>query len=112
MDEISHEFLNPLAQEREEAKELPPVIQIIPEAGIELPPAPSGQPPKRKIEGSIALPPPLAEEVQRHAEEQDKLLTMLDDTDQRDNEELATQTLEDRNTFPSSGGGGATFFRR
>ena len=109
-DEISCEFLNPLAQEREEAKELPPLIQIIPEAGIELPPAPSGQPPKRKIEGSIALPQPLAEEVRRHAEEQDKLLTLLDDGDQRDQEELA-QTLEEENTFPSSGGGG-TFFRR
>ena len=52
-DEISCEFLNPLAKEREEAKELPPLVQIVPEAGIELPPAPSGQPPKRKIEGSI-----------------------------------------------------------
>ena len=103
-DEISCDFLNPLAQEREEAKELPPLIQIIPEAGIELPPAPSGQPPKRKIEGSIALPQPLAEEVQRHAKEQDKLLTLLDDGDQRDPEELA-QTLEEENTFPSSGGG-------
>ena len=103
-DEISCEFLNTLAQEREEEKELPPLIQIVPEAGIELPPAPSGQPPKRKIEGSIALPQPLAEEVQRHAEEQDKFLTLLDDGDQRVQEELA-QTLEEENTFPSSGGG-------
>ena len=81
------------------------MIQIIPEAGIELSPAPSGQPPKRKIEGSIALPQPLAEEVQRHAEAQDKSLTLLDDEDQRAQEELA-QTLEKENTFPSSGGGG------
>ena len=35
-DEISGEFLNPLAQEREVEKELPPLIQIVPEAGIEL----------------------------------------------------------------------------
>ena len=112
-DEISNEYLYPLAQEREEEKELPPLIQIVPEAGVELPPAPSGQPPKRKIEGSIALPQPLAEEVQRHAEEQDKHLTIGDDIDQLDREELA-QTLEDGNTFPSSGGGGGggTFFRR
>ena len=103
-DEISCEFLDPLAQEREEEKKLPPLIQIVPEAGIELPHAPSGQPSKRKIEGSIALPQPLAEEVQRHAEEQDKSLTLLDDEDQRAQEELA-QTLEEENTFPSSGGG-------
>ena len=76
----------------------------MPEAGVELPPAPSGQPTKRKIEGSIALPQPLAEEVQRYAEEQDKHLTIGDDIDQQDKEELA-QTLEDGNTFPSSGGG-------
>ena len=109
-DEISCEFLNPLAKEREEEKDLPPLVQIVPEAGIELPPAPSGQPPKRKIEGSIALPQPLAEVVQRHAEEQDKLLTQLNEADQRDQEENA-QTLEDENIFPSSGGG-VTFFRR
>ena len=104
-DEISSEYLNPLAQEREEEKELPPLIQVVPEAGVEVPPAPSGQPPKRKIEGSIALPQPLAEQAQRHAEEQDKHLTISDDIDQQDKEELA-QTLEDGNTFPSSGGGG------
>ena len=109
-NEISCEFLNPLAKEREEAKELPSLVQIVPEAGIELPPAPSGQPPKRKIEGSIALPQPLAEEVQRYAEEQDKSLTLLDEEYQRDPEENA-QTLEEANIFPSSGGGG-TFFRR
>ena len=103
-DEISCEFLNPFAQEREEEKTLPPLVQIVPEAGIELPPAPSGQPPKRKIEGSIALPQPVAEEVQRYAEEQDKLLTPLDDGDQRVQEENA-QTLEEENIFPSSGGG-------
>ena len=45
-DEISCEFLNPLAKEREEEKDLPPLVQIVPEAGIDLPPAPSGQPPK------------------------------------------------------------------
>ena len=41
-DEISGEFLNPLAQHREEEKGLPSLIQIIPEAGVELPLAPSG----------------------------------------------------------------------
>ena len=64
---------------------------------------------QRKIEGSIALPQPLADEVQRHAEEQDKLLTTLDEADQPTQEEQ-TQTLEDENTFPSLWGGG-TFFR-
>ena len=53
----------------------------------------------------MALPQPLADEVQRHAEEQDKHLTIGDDIDQQDNEELA-QTLEDGNSFPSSRGGG------
>ena len=105
-DEISCEFLNPLAQEREEAKELPPLIQI---AGIELPPAPSGQPPKRKIEGTIALPQPLAEEVQRHAEEQDKLLTRLDEGDQRVQEKMP-KLWKRRISFHPLGGG--TFFRR
>ena len=103
-DEISGELLNPTAQHREEEKGLPSLIQIIPEAGVELPPAPSGQPPKRKIEGSIALPQPLADEVHRHAEEQDRLLTNADTLNHLDQEEQS-HMLEDRNTFPSSGGG-------
>ena len=41
---------NSTAQLRDREQDLPPLIQLIPEAGIELPPAPSGQPPKRKIE--------------------------------------------------------------
>ena len=73
-DEITSELLNPLAQAREEDHTLPPLVQIVPDAEMELPPAPSGQPPKRKIEGSIALPEPMAEDVQRNAEEQDQRL--------------------------------------
>ena len=62
---LSGERLNTEAQLREEEKDLPPLVQVVPEAGLELPPAPSGQPPKRKIEGSIALPPHVADDVQR-----------------------------------------------
>ena len=103
-DKISGELLNPSAQHREEEKGLPPLIQIVPEAGVELPPAPSGQPPKRKIEGSIALPQPLADEVQRHAEEQDKFLNIPDNSDHLDTEGQI-HTLEDRTTLLSFGGG-------
>ena len=86
------------------------MIRIVPEAGVELPPAPSGQPPKRRIEGSIALPQPLAEEVQRHAEEQDKNLTITDNID----------STGQRRPSPNAGRsdhfsilwGGGSFFRR
>ena len=53
---------------------------------------------------SIALPQSLADEVQRHAEEQDKLLNIVDNVDHLDTEEQ-THKLEDGTTFPSSGGG-------
>ena len=62
-----HEFLNPRTRPRG-GQRTTTLDSNRPEAGIELPPAPLGQPPKRKIEGSVALPQPLAEEVQRHAE--------------------------------------------
>ena len=89
---------------RDQEQDLPPLVQIIPEAGIKLPPAPSGQPPKRKIEGSIALPTPLAEEVQRCAEEQDKDLFVAQDRDPLNAEEK-THTLEDGTPFHPLGGG-------
>ena len=40
--EITSEFLNPLAQAREEDHILPPLVQIVPKADMELPLARSG----------------------------------------------------------------------
>ena len=46
------------------------------EPDVELPHAPSGRPPFRKIEGSLFLPEPVATDVQRQAEAMDsRLLT-------------------------------------
>ena len=59
---------------------------------------------KGKLKALLLFHNHLADDVQRHAEEQDKLLTTLDKADQPKQEEH-TQTLEDENTFPSSGGG-------
>ena len=65
---VTGELLNPEAQQRLEEQELPPLIQVMPELDVELPHAPSGRPPFRKIEGSLFLPEPVAVDVQRQAE--------------------------------------------
>ena len=78
-------MLNPLAKERDEEQELPPLVQVVPDEEMDLPPAPSGKRLKRKIEGSIALPEPVAEDVQRYD---------------------STQMLEDETPFPTLGGEG------
>ena len=50
---------------------MPPLVQVMPEPDVELPHAPSGRPPFRKIEGSLFLPEPVAIDVQRQADEMD-----------------------------------------
>ena len=62
---------------REEEKELPPLIQIIPEAECGTSTCTirtTNQ--TEKVRVQKALPQPLADEVQRHAEAQDNLLTI------------------------------------
>ena len=100
--EVTHDLLNPQVRQREEEKELPPLIQMDSKADVELPPAPSGKPPLRKKEGSMRLPEPVAGDVPRHAEEQDKAL--LPQT--HDHHESSTQMLEEERSFPTLGGGG------
>ena len=53
--EVTGELLNPLAQQREEERNLPPLVQVMPEPDVELPSAPSGRPPFRKIAKSPGL---------------------------------------------------------
>ena len=62
--EITGELLNSAAQQRMVEQELPPLVQILPEPDLELPQAPSGRPPFRKIEGSLSLPEAVATDVQ------------------------------------------------
>ena len=100
-DEISGELLNSLAKERDEEQNLPPLVQVTPDAEMDLPPAPSGPPLKRKIEGSLSLPEPMAEDVQRYAEEQDQRLWSAHDLERP--EELA-QKLEEETPFPPLAG--------
>ena len=69
--EVTGELLNPVAQKREEERTLPPFVQVMPQPDVELPTAPSGRPPFRKIEGSLFLPEPVATDVQRQADEKD-----------------------------------------
>ena len=69
--EVTGDLLNPVAQQRVEDKALPPLVQVMPEPDVELPHAPSGRPPFRKIEGSLFLPEPVAIDVQRQAQEMD-----------------------------------------
>ena len=70
---------------------------------MELPPAPSGKPPLRKIEGSVRLPEPVAGDVQRHAEEQDQLL--LDQPHDHEHHEFSAQKLEEKRFFSNPWGG-------
>ena len=70
--EVTGELLNPAAQQRQEEQELPPLVQIMPEPDVELPHAPSGRPPFRKIEGSLFLPEAVAADVQRQAQAMDE----------------------------------------
>ena len=43
--EVAGELLNQTAQQCLEERELPPLVQILPEPDVELPQAPSGRPP-------------------------------------------------------------------
>ena len=85
-----------------EEKELPPLVQIVPEPDLELPQAPSGRPPFRKIEGSLFLPEAVATDVQRQAEAMDENLIHPPHSDE---EEHSTHSPEEREHFPSLGGG-------
>ena len=100
--EVTGELLNPAAQQRLEEKELPPLVQIVPEPDLELPHAPSGRPPFRKIEGSLFLPEAVASDVQRQAEAMDENLVQ---TPHSNEEEHSTHSPEEREHFPSLGGG-------
>ena len=100
--EVTGELLNSTAQQRLEEKELPPLVQIIPEPDLELPQAPSGRPPFRKIEGSLFLPEAVASDVQRQAEAMDENLIPPPHSDE---EEHSTHSPEEREHFPSLGGG-------
>ena len=53
--EITGELLHPRAQQEKEDETLPHLIHVMPEPDIELPSAPSGRPPFRKIEGISLL---------------------------------------------------------
>ena len=101
--EVTGELLNPLAQQREDEETLPPLVQMMPEPDMEIPAAPSGRPPFRKIEGSLFLPEPVATDVQRQAVEMDNKVVMS--TPPRDEKELSTQSQETDEHFPSLGGG-------
>ena len=94
--------MNSTAQQRLEEKELPPLVQIVPEPDLELPKAPSGRPPFRKIEGSLFLPEAVASDVQRQAEAMDATLIQPPHSDE---EEHLTHSPEEREHFPSLGGG-------
>ena len=100
--EVTGELLNSAAQQSLEEKELPPLVQLIPEPDVELPQAPSGRPPFRKIEGSLFLPEAVATDVQRQAEAMDARLTTPPISDE---EEQSTHSPEEREHFPSLGGG-------
>ena len=101
---MTGELLNPLAQKREDEKTLPPLVQVLPEPDIEIPSAPSGRPPFRKIEGSLFLPEPIATDVQRHAVEMDARIQPPRPS--RDEEELSDQSQEMDEQFPFLGGEG------
>ena len=75
----------------------------MPEPDVELPHAPSGRPPFRKIEGSLSLPEAVATDVQRQAEAMDARLIIPPLPDE---EEHSTHSPEEREPFPSLGGGG------
>ena len=80
-------------------------FKLFPEAGIETSTCTlRDNHQKGKSKALLPFQKPLAEEVQRYAEEQDKLLTPLDEADQQKQEEN-TQTLEDENILPSLWGG-------
>ena len=100
--EVTGELLNPTAQQRLEEKELPPLVQILPEPDLELPQAPSGRPPFRKIEGSLFLPEAVATDVQRQADAMDENLLQPPHTDEA---AYHTHSPEEREHFPSLGGG-------
>ena len=74
----------------------------MPEPDVELPHAPSGRPPFRKIQGSLILPEAGATDVQRQAEAMDaRVIT----PPLPDEEEHSTHSPEEREHFPSLGGG-------
>ena len=102
--EVTGELLNQAAQQRLEERELPPLVQILPEPDVELPQAPSGRPPFRKIEGSLSLPEAVATDVQRQAEAMDERLFQPPIMTE---EEQLTHSPEEREHFPSLGGGGS-----
>ena len=66
----------------------------MPEPDVELPTAPSGRPPFRKIEGSLFLPEPVAKDVQMSP------LSPPDEVAQ------STHSPEEDEHLPSLGGGG------
>ena len=107
--EVTGELLNPTAHQRLEDKELPPLVQIVPEPDMELPQAPSGRPPFRKIQGSLFLPEAVATDVQRQAEAMDENLIQPPHSDE---EEHSTHSTEEREHFPSLGGGVPSPFNR
>ena len=100
--EVTGELLNSAARKRLTEQELPPLVQILPEPDVELPQAPSGRPPFRKIEGSLSLPEAVATDVQRQAEEMDERLRVPHISDEA---EQSTHSPEEREHFPSLGGG-------
>ena len=100
--EVTGELLNSAAQQRLTEQELPPLVQILPEPDVELPQAPSGRPPFRKIEGSLSLPEAVATDVQRQAEE---MHARLNDPHISDEAEQSTHSPEEREHFPSHWGG-------
>ena len=79
------------------------MVQILPEPDVELPQAPSGRPPFRKIEGSLSLPEAFATDVQRQAEEMDERLRVL--ISQMRQNSLPTHR-KNGNIFRLLGGGG------
>ena len=97
-----HEVRN--ARDREEERDLPPLVQIVPEPDAEIPAAPSGRPPFRKIEGSLFLPEPVAQDVQRHAEESDK--QNIPPIGAHEEEEITSQQPAVLEPTPTLGGGG------
>ena len=100
--EVTGELLNSAAQQRLTEQELPPLVQIVPEPDVELPQAPSGRPPFRKIEGSISLPEAVATDLQRQAEEMDERIHTPHLSDEA---EQSTHSPGEREHFPSLGGG-------
>ena len=102
--EVTGELLNPAAQQRLEEKELPPLVQLMPEPDLELPQAPSGRPPFRKIEGSLFLPEAVATDVQRQAEAMDARL-ITPPSQMRKN--ILPTHRKNGNIFRLLGGGGS-----